>query len=57
MITTKKAIEIIEQMYCVLMMSKKVNIQSAITTANIHEEVRELVVKIMVNVKDGEYGH
>jgi hypothetical protein len=53
--TTKKAIEVIEQMYCVLLMTNVKEVKKVIHTANIHDEVREMVLKIIGDTKEHGY--
>jgi len=54
MVTTKKAIEIIEQMYCVLLMTNVKEVKMVINAVNIHDDVKEMVLKLTNTINDND---
>ena len=45
--TAKQTIEFIERMYCVLMMSNISDIKKGIKAAEVHENVKEMILKLI----------
>ena len=54
MVTTKKAIEIIAQMYCVLLMTNVKEVKMVINAVNIHDDVKEMVLKLTNTINDND---
>ena len=54
MSATKHAIEIIEQMYCVLLMTNVKEIKTVINAVNIHDDVKEMVLKLTNTINDND---
>lgn len=57
----KHAIEIIERMYCVLLMANvtEEKMKSVINASTVHKDVKDLVIKLIdrVKAKDDGYGY
>ena len=50
----KHAIEIIEQMYCVLLMTNVKEVKMVINAATIHDDVKEMLLKLTTSNNDND---